>query len=358
MSGVAGGAESVCGGAVSGVAVSKRCVSGGAACGSGVGLGRGRAGVGIGGGSRVGCGVMAASPDSALDPVGLCREASSGDGAGRVVLVATPIGNTSDASPRVRHLLETATVVAAEDTRRVRALVGRLELTPKPGQQVVSCHDHNERDRAQELVAAAAAGGTVVVVTDAGMPLVSDPGYRVVEAAIAAGVVVTCAPGPSAVLAALAVAGLPTDRFTFEGFVARKPGQRAAQCAALAGEPRTMVFFESARRTAVCLADMAAAFGGQRRAAVCRELTKTHEEVRRGQLAELVEWAEGRELLGEVVIVVAGAPPVVLTPEDVVGQVQQRVVAGARLKDAVKEVAHQTGVSSRELYAVAVELGR
>lgn len=283
---------------------------------------------------------------------------ATGGNDGQVVLVATPIGNIADASLRMRHLLESATVVAAEDTRRVRALAARLGVSPHAGQQVVSCHDHNERSRAQDLVAVAAAGGTVAVVTDAGMPLVSDPGYRVVEAAIAAGVPVRCAPGPSAVLAALAVAGLPTDRFTFEGFMARKPGQRAAQCAELVTQPRTMVFFESARRTAACLTDMAAAFGGSRRAAVCRELTKIHEEVRRGTLAELVDWAQGRELLGEVVIVVAGAPPVAVGPEDVVGQVLDQVAAGVRLKDAVKEVAQQTGVSSRELYAAAVELRR
>lgn len=271
---------------------------------------------------------------------------------GRLILAATPIGNTDDASVRLREALAHADVVAAEDTRRLRDLVRRMGVEISGA--VVAVHDHNERARAAELVARAAAGESVVLVSDAGMPTVSDPGYVLVRAAIEAGVEVTTLPGPSAVLAALAVSGLPTDRFAFEGFAPRKAGERAAALAALQAEPRTLVFFESPRRLGDFLVDAAAGLGAEREAAVCRELTKTHEEVVRGTLGSLVEWARSREVLGEIVVVVAGRAAHAPSREAMVAEVLSRVAAGERLKDASRAVAEAGGVSARELYAAAL----
>ncbi len=271
---------------------------------------------------------------------------------GSLVLAATPIGNVEDASPRLRRLLAEADVVAAEDTRRLRGLAGRLgvEVTGR----LLSLHEHNEAERAAELLEVVATGGTVVVVSDAGMPAVSDPGFRLVQAAVAAQVPVTAAPGPSAVLTALALSGLPTDRFCFEGFLPRKAGERARHLADLAHETRTMVFFEAPHRLTDTLEALAAAFGDARPAAVCRELTKTYEEVRRDGLRSLVDWAADG-VRGEICVVVAGRPrsdaPGVT---DVVDEVLARVAAGERLKEAVSEVAAATGVSKRELYAAAL----
>ena len=276
---------------------------------------------------------------------------------GRVVLAATPIGDVSDASARLRTLLEQADVVAAEDTRRTRDLARRLGVSI--GGRLVSYHEHNEASRVDELLAVVAAGGTVLVVSDAGMPTVSDPGFRLVAAALAAGLAVTAAPGPSAVLTALALSGLPTDRFAFEGFPPRRPGERARALAALADERRTLVFFEAPHRVAAFLDALVEAFGADRPAAVCRELTKTYEEVRRGPLAELVAWARAGEVRGEVVVVVGGAPaPGPSSVGDVVGQVLARVAAGERLKDAVGAVAVDRGVPKRALYDAAVAAGR
>jgi 16S rRNA (cytidine1402-2'-O)-methyltransferase len=271
---------------------------------------------------------------------------------GCVVLAGTPIGNVDDAPPRLVRLIATADVVAAEDTRRLRRLCTGLGV--EPSGQVVSYHEHNEGARTDELVARAAAGATVLLLTDAGMPSVSDPGYRIVVAAAAAGVRVTTAPGPSAVLAALAVSGLATDRFCFEGFPPRKAGERASALAALGAERRTMVFFEAPHRLADTLAAMARAFGDDRRAAVCRELTKTYEEVRRGPVAELGEWAAGLARIGEVTLVVAGAAPVAARPEDGVEEVLALVADGVRLKDAVARVAERDGVAKRALYDLAL----
>ena len=267
-----------------------------------------------------------------------------------IILAATPIGNLGDASRRLIEVLEDAPVVAAEDTRTAQRLFAALGVANRP--RLIAMHDHNERQKAAELVELARERD-LVVLTDAGMPTVSDPGYGLVAAAAEAGVPVTAIPGPSAVLTALAVAGLPTDRFTFEGFVARKPGDRRRALAALAAEPRTMVFFEAPTRVAQTLADMAAAFGGERRAAVCRELTKLHEEVARGTLAQLTAWAEGG-VRGELVVVVAGADRADVPLADALAQVQELVAAGARLKDAAAEVAAHTGRSSRELYQAAL----
>ncbi|GGH37981.1 16S rRNA (cytidine(1402)-2'-O)-methyltransferase [Microbacterium album] len=263
-----------------------------------------------------------------------------------IILAGTPIGNLGDASRRLVEVLEAAEVVAAEDTRTAQRLFAALGIGNRP--RLVAMHDHNERQKAAELVELARERD-LVVLTDAGMPTVSDPGYGLVAAAAEAGVLVTAIPGPSAVLTALAVAALPTDRFTFEGFVARKPGERRRAFEALAAEARTMVFFEAPTRVAQTLADMAAAFGDDRRAAVCRELTKLHEEVARGTLAELTAWAEAG-VRGELVIVVAGASRTAVPLADAVARVQQLVASGARLKEAAAEVSARTGHSSRELY--------
>ncbi|GAB3602418.1 16S rRNA (cytidine(1402)-2'-O)-methyltransferase [Microbacterium aureliae] len=263
-----------------------------------------------------------------------------------LILAATPIGNLGDASRRLIQTLQDAAVVAAEDTRTTQRLLAGLGIDNRP--RLMALHDHNEKDRAAEL-AELAREQDVVLLSDAGMPTVSDPGYGVVAAAAAAGVQVTALPGPSAVLTALAVSALPTDRFTFEGFLPRKPGERRSALTELAAEPRTMVFFESPTRLADTLAAMAEAFGPGRRAAVCRELTKLHEEVARGTLAELGEWAADR-VRGEIVVVVAGAEARRVPLADAVAQVRQLVDQGARRKDAAAEVAGHTGHSARELY--------
>jgi 16S rRNA (cytidine1402-2'-O)-methyltransferase len=270
---------------------------------------------------------------------------------GTLVLAATPIGDPRDAAPRLAEELRDADVIAAEDTRRLRRLLGELGVEPRG--TVLSYHDHNEASRTAELVARLQHGDRVVVVTDAGMPSVSDPGYRLVAAAVRSGVRVTCVPGPSAVLMALAVSSLPVDRFCFEGFLPRKPGERARALADLGAERRTMVFFEAPHRLAVALEAMASAFGAERQAAVCRELTKTWEEVRRGGLAELAAWAaEG--VKGEVTVVVGGAPAVVNSVENALPGIRERVEAGERLKDVSADVAAATGLSRKTLYDAAV----
>ncbi len=272
-----------------------------------------------------------------------------------LVLAATPIGRADDASPRLAELLASADVVAAEDTRRLRRLASDLGVTV--GGRVVSYFEGNERERTPGLVEAVAAGNTVLLVTDAGMPSVSDPGYRLVAACIDAGLAVTAVPGPSAVLTALAVSGLPVDRFCFEGFVPRKAGERGRVLAALRQEARTMVFFESPHRTAATLAAMAEAFGADRRGAVCRELTKTYEEVARGTLAELVAWAEGQEhgVRGEVTLVVAGATQERRdhTADELRELVAEAEADGLSRKDAIARVAAETGVRRQEVYAAA-----
>jgi 16S rRNA (cytidine1402-2'-O)-methyltransferase len=274
----------------------------------------------------------------------------SGD-PGVLVLAATPIGDPRDAAPRLAAELSTAEVVAAEDTRRLRRLCADLGVTPRG--QVVSFHEHNEHARAADLVERLLAGDRVLVVTDAGMPSVSDPGYCLVAAAVAAKVRVTCVPGPSAVLMALAVSGLPVDRFCFEGFLPRKPGERRRVLGELAGERRTMVFFEAPHRIADTLTAMAEVFGSDRPAAVCRELTKTYEEVRRGTVTDLAVWAaEG--VKGEITVVVQGAEAAASDPAHALGEVLARVALGIRLKDAAGEVAAETGLSKKALYDAAL----
>ncbi|WP_443197935.1 16S rRNA (cytidine(1402)-2'-O)-methyltransferase [Pseudarthrobacter sp. CCNWLW247] len=285
-------------------------------------------------------------PDDAMPNAGTA-------GPGRIVLAATPIGNSGDASARLVELLATADIVAAEDTRRLHRLVQNLGVTVAG--RVISYHEHNEATKTAELLDAVRAGKTMVMVTDAGMPSVSDPGFRLVEGAVAAGLTVTAAPGPSAVLTALALSGLPTDRFCFEGFLPRKAGERASRLADLAAERRTMVFFEAPHRLEVMLRALRERFGAERRIAVCRELTKTYEEVIRGTVGELLLWAEGNEVRGEIAVVLGGAPEQAPgTPEEHVAAVNALVAQGIRLKEAVAAVAEDVRVSKRELYSAVL----
>lgn len=274
-------------------------------------------------------------------------------GQGRIVLAGTPIGNTGDATPRLIAWLETADIVAAEDTRRLHRLTSSLGI--KAAGQIISYHEHNEATKTAELLAQVQQGKTLVMVTDAGMPSVSDPGFRLVAAAVAAGVPVTAAPGPSAVLTALALSGLPTDRFCFEGFLPRKSGERSTRLHDLALEKRTMVFFEAPHRLEVMLRALHAAFGPTRPAAVCRELTKTYEEVVRKPLGGLLEWAENTQIRGEIAIVVGGAPDAEPGKvEDHVAAVNELMAQGMRMKEAVAVIAHDVHVSKRELYSAVI----
>jgi 16S rRNA (cytidine1402-2'-O)-methyltransferase len=270
-----------------------------------------------------------------------------------LILAATPIGNPADASERLRDALATADVVAAEDTRRLRRLAAALDVAVAG--RVVSFYDAVEQARSEELLTAVRAGQSVLVVTDAGTPVVSDPGYRLVVAAVTEGLSVISLPGPSAVLAAIAVSGLPADRWCFEGFLPRKQGERRRRLAVLAGEQRTLVFFEAPHRLAAMLGDLVALFGSDRRAVVCRELTKTHEEVRRGTLAELATWARSG-VRGEITLVVHGAPdePTQTNAEELAVLVRDRMTSGMSRRDAVDVVAAERGLSRREVYAATV----
>ncbi|MCP9622957.1 16S rRNA (cytidine(1402)-2'-O)-methyltransferase [Nocardia otitidiscaviarum] len=270
-----------------------------------------------------------------------------GEASGRLVLAATPMGDVGDASQRLRDALGAADIVAAEDTRRTRSLARALGI--EIAGRVVSFYDHVETARIPMLLAEIESGRTVLLVTDAGMPSVSDPGYRMVAACVERELPITCLPGPSAVTTALALSGLPVERFCFDGFPPRKSGQRKEWLRTLAAEPRACVFFEAPHRLADCLADAVEILGPQRRAAVCRELTKTYEEVVRGTLAELAAWAvDGAR--GEITVVLEGAQPVSAAPEDLVERVEGLAAKGLRLKDACAEVAATTGASRKELY--------
>ncbi|CDR07311.1 16S rRNA (cytidine(1402)-2'-O)-methyltransferase [Streptomyces iranensis] len=273
---------------------------------------------------------------------------------GTLVLAGTPIGDTADAPPRLAAELVAADVIAAEDTRRLRRLTQALEV--RPAGRVVSYFEGNESARTPELVESLAGGARVLLVTDAGMPSVSDPGYRLVAAAVERGITVTAVPGPSAVLTALAVSGLPVDRFCFEGFPPRKAGERLTRLREVADERRTLVWFEAPHRLDDTLAAMAEVFGPDRRAAVCRELTKTYEEVRRGPLAELAAWAaEG--VRGEITIVVEGAPapgPEEAGPAELARRVAVREEAGERRKEAIAAVAQEAGVPKRQVFDAVV----
>ena len=280
---------------------------------------------------------------------------SASRGAGQLVLAGTPIGDVEDASPRLRRLLTEADVIAAEDTRRLTGLLQRLGVMSRA--KVVSYFEGNEATRTPGLIDAVREGATVVLITDAGMPSVSDPGYRLVSAAVEAGVPLTTAPGPSAVLTALAVSGLPVDRFCFEGFLPRKKGERSRRLAELVDEKRTMVFFEAPHRLAAFLTDAAAALGEDRPAAVCRELTKTYEEVRRDGLAALARWAADG-VRGEITIVISGAAHQAADPADLVSDVEGLVAEGQKLKAAVNEVAARARVPRNALYQAVLDSRR
>ena len=280
---------------------------------------------------------------------------------GILLLAATPLGNPGDASVRLREALATSHIVAAEDTRRLRRLAADLGVVVAG--RVVSFYDAVEKERSDELVSAAAQGASVLVVTDAGMPAVSDPGFRAVARAIERGVRVSVLPGPSAVLAAVAVSGLPVDRFCFEGFLPRKSGERARRVAELAAEPRTMVFFEAPHRLGATLRALSAGLGADRRAAVCRELTKTYEEILRGTLDELADWAASG-VRGEITLVVAGADVEqqraargLTTEAEWLGAVAERESAGSSRRDAIAEVARLAGVPKRQVYDAVVKGG-
>ncbi|MGX7761072.1 16S rRNA (cytidine(1402)-2'-O)-methyltransferase [Streptomyces angustmyceticus] len=273
---------------------------------------------------------------------------------GTLVLAGTPIGDIADAPPRLAAELAAADVIAAEDTRRLRRLTQALQVQPTG--RIVSYFEGNEAARTPELADALSGGARVLLVTDAGMPSVSDPGYRLVAAAVERDIKVTAVPGPSAVLTALALSGLPVDRFCFEGFPPRKAGERLSRLREVAGERRTLVYFEAPHRLDDTLAAMAEVFGADRRAAVCRELTKTYEEVKRGPLGELVPWAaEG--VRGEITVVVEGAPesgPQEMDADELVRRVRVREEAGERRKEAIAAVAADAGLPKREVFDAVV----
>nr|WP_205809228.1 16S rRNA (cytidine(1402)-2'-O)-methyltransferase [Micromonospora sp. HNM0581] len=272
---------------------------------------------------------------------------------GRLILLGAPLGNPADASARLRDTLAVADVVAAEDTRRLHRLTRDLDVTITG--RIVSYFEGNEERRTTELVDVLTEGYVVALVTDGGMPNVSDPGYRLVRAALAAGVPVTAAPGPSAVTTALAVSGLPCDRFCFEGFLPRAPGARRTRLRALAAEERTLVLFEAPHRIAAALTDLVDAFGADRPAALCRELTKTYEEVLRRPLGELARWAADSDPRGEITLVVAGAPaaPAVRPDDDALrAAVAEREAAGRTRRDAITDVAAEYGLRRRDVYTL------
>jgi len=278
---------------------------------------------------------------------------------GAVILAATPLGNPGDASTRLRDALATADVIAAEDTRRTGRLIADLGIGAHG--RLESFYDAVERERTEDLLQRVRAGETVLVVSDAGMPLVSDPGYRLVVRAIEEDVPISVLPGPSAVLTALALSGLPVDRFCFEGFLPRKAGERASRLKELATEPRTMVFFEAPHRLSAMLRALKETMGPDRRAAVCRELTKTYEEVRRGTVAELVAWSEPG-VRGEITVVVAGADAAEAraaagldTPAAWVAAVLAREQGGEDRRSAIAAVAKDAGIPRREVYDAVVK---
>ena len=275
---------------------------------------------------------------------------------GQLILAATPLGNILDASPRLKQTLEQADLIAAEDTRRAKRLFAdlNLEITAP----VISLFEENEIEKIPDIIEKLKNGAKVVVISDAGTPAISDPGYRLVSAAIAENISITVIPGPSAVISALVLSGLPTDRFSFEGFIARKGKERTEILNSLNTQSRTMVLFESPRRTSQTLEDIQEIVGPDRKAAVVREISKTYEEVIRGSIKELVTWANSKEVLGEITLVVAGIENVGKkeVDEEAINNVKRLVDAGSSFKDAVQEVSTQRGLSRRELYEASLRL--
>ncbi len=277
-------------------------------------------------------------------------------GGGQLILAATPLGNILDASLRLKQTLEQADLIAAEDTRRARRLFADLELDVKA--PIISLFEDNEIERIPEIIEKLKNGAKVVVISDAGTPAISDPGYRLVNAAIDEKILITVIPGPSAVLSALVLSGLPTDRFIFEGFIAKKGKERTEFLNNLGNENKTVILFESPRRTLQTLKDIQEIIGDDRKAAVVREISKTYEEVIRGTIKELVNWAIDTEVLGEITLVIAGLETTARkqVDEQAVKRVRQLVDAGSSFKDAVQEVSTQQGLSRRELYEASLRL--
>jgi len=275
---------------------------------------------------------------------------------GQLILAATPLGNILDASPRLKETLEQADLIAAEDTRRAKRLFADLNLEIKA--PVISLFEENEIEKIPDIIEKLKSGLKVVVISDAGTPAISDPGYRLVTKAIEENISITVIPGPSAVLSALVLSGLPTDRFSFEGFIARKGKERTEILNNLNTQSRTMVIFESPRRTLQTLQDILEIVGDDRKAAVVREISKTYEEVIRGSLKELVTWANSKEVLGEITLVIAGVENTGKkeVDEQAIGEVKQLIAAGSSFKDAVQEVSTQRGLSRRELYEASLRL--
>jgi len=275
-----------------------------------------------------------------------------------LILAATPLGNPGDASPRLKSAIENASIIAAEDSRRFHRLCADIEVTFTA--RVLSFFEGNEEDRTRELISALKSGATVLVVSDAGMPTISDPGFRLMRDAIAEGIEVSVIPGPSAVTMSVALSGLPTDRFSFEGFPPRTAGARLATFEKLRFEERTMVFFEAPHRLADSLIDAVNVFGADRLGAICREMTKRYEETIRGNLGELSAWAAANEVLGEITLVVAGAvtDSASLTAADMVGRVREFEAAGMDRKSAIATVAEEFGIAKRLVYAAVVDANK
>jgi len=275
-----------------------------------------------------------------------------------LILAATPLGNPGDASPRLKSAIENASIIAAEDSRRFHRLCADIGVTFTA--RVLSFFEGNEIDRTRELISELKSGATVLVVSDAGMPTISDPGFRLMRDAIAEGIEVSVIPGPSAVTMSVALSGLPTDRFSFEGFPPRTAGARVATFEKLRFEERTMVFFEAPHRLTDSLVDAVTVFGADRLGAICREMTKRYEETIRGNLGELSAWASTNEVLGEITLVIAGAATdsASLTAADMVGRVREFEAAGMDRKSAIATVAEEFGIAKRLVYAAVVDANK
>ena len=275
-----------------------------------------------------------------------------------LILAATPLGNPGDASARLKVAIESASIIAAEDSRRFHRLCSDIEVTFTA--RVLSFFEGNEEDRTRELLGELQNGASVLVVSDAGMPTISDPGFRLMRDAINLGIEVNVIPGPSAVTMAVALSGLPTDRFTFEGFPPRASGARLASFEKLRHEERTMVFFEAPHRIGDSLGDAVAVFGAQRKAAICREMTKRYEETIRGTLAKLSSWADSNEVLGEITLVVEGASSdsAAMTADEMVVRVREFEGAGMDRKAAIASVAQEFGIAKRIVYAAVVDANK
>ena len=275
-----------------------------------------------------------------------------------LILAATPLGNPGDASARLKAAIESATIIAAEDSRRFHRLCLDIETTFTV--RVLSFFEGNEEERTRELINELQSGATVLVLSDAGMPTISDPGFRLMRDAIELGIEVSVIPGPSAVTMAVALSGLPTDRFTFEGFPPRASGARISTFEKLRHEARTMVFFEAPHRLGDSLGDALSVFGAERRGAICREMTKRYEETFRGTLAQLSSWADANEVLGEITLVIAGASEdsAATTAEEMVARVREFEGAGMDRKGAIASVAQEFGIAKRLVYAAVVDANK